>query len=181
MKKPFVLWALLFCIVALMIACNVNDPVVRQETTTSTSGTEPTSASETTQLSLPKYQPGSILLEDRENDDYHFIRKYRITYYRIWGEFTSLLTEEQLCDYHVWKKDFWQETNYGETQNKMFLAEFVERYNIPRDMFEQAVDQFIIHSNLDQFDVIPEEYEPPNADIIYTFDDEVINEYYRYE
>lgn len=131
--------------------------------------------------SLPQYQPGTILLEDQNYDDYDFERKYRITYYRIWGEFLNLITEEQVQDFYVWADETHKQTGYGATQNTMFLADFVKRYHISRTDFDQAVKEFSINSKLNQYDIIPEEYEPPNADIIYTFDDEIINEYYRYE
>ena len=96
----------------------------------------------------------------------------------IWGEFGDLLDEKQLEDFFAWSEQERVRTNYGRDQDEMFLVSFVKRYNIPREAFDEAVDKFIA-SNREW--VTEEEYEVPNADIIYTFDNEIINYYYRYE
>ena len=207
MKRMIACLMLFLCVSGFLLACSVNDPTdsiinrvpdpteaastipnAESDISDTTSHTthpneaNPTTAPSGTDFpSLPEYEPGSILLEDQNYDDYDFERKYRITYYRIWGEFLDLIAEEQVQDFYVWAEETHKQTGYGATQNTMFLADFVKRYHISRTDFDQAVNEFIINSNLDQYDIIPEEYEPPNADIIYTFDDEIINEYYRYE
>ena len=130
---------------------------------------------------LPEYQPGSIKLQDQESDDYSFERSYRITYYRIWGEFGNLLDEKQLEDFFAWSEQESVRTNYGRDRDEMFLVSFVKRYNIPREAFDEAVDKFIARNREWGCDMTEEEYEVPNADIIYTFDNEIINYYYRYE
>ncbi len=191
MKRAVLLMAIVVSLGIFTCACQQADGETGEITTTKpvTDATsdfwigEPqvTVPSVTDPSSLPEYHPGSILLEDQADDDYDFERKYRITYYRIWGEFLSLLTEEQLQDYYVWCDEAWEQIRNGETRNTMLLADVVKRYHISRTDFDQAVNEFIINWDLDQYDIIPEEYEPPNADIIYTFDNEIINHYYRYE
>ena len=207
MKRMIACLMLFLCVSGFLLACSVNDPTdsiinrvpdpteaastipnAESDISDTTSHTthpneaNPTTAPSGTDFpSLPEYEPGSILLEDQAYDDYDFERKYRITYYRIWGEFLSLLTEEQLQDYYVWCDEAWEQIRNGETRNTMLLADVVKRYHISRTDFDQAVNEFIINWDLDQYDIIPEEYEPPNADIIYTFDNEIINHYYRYE
>lgn len=128
---------------------------------------------------LPEYVPGSIKLEPQESDDYNFERKYRITYYRIWGEWLELLDDEQTKDCDEWFDRNSKETHFGEFQNEMLLVAFVKRYNIPREKFDEAAKKFA--AGLKESDAILEECEVPNADIIYTFDNEIINRYYRYE
>ena len=62
---------------------------------------------------------------------------------------------------------------------EMTTKAFVEYFNIPKKDFEKTIQEAIaIHIKLGQ-DISLELYELPNPDIIYTFDDEIINEYYR--
>lgn len=127
--------------------------------------------------SLPVYQPGSIILEDQDRDDYDFERKYRIAYYRIWGDFEDPLSKEELEDFYEWFDKKAKEEGYGEFQEEMSLVSFVKRYNITREEFDACVEKFK-EAHKDSLNY--EEYEVPNADIIYTFDNAIINEYYRY-
>ena len=127
---------------------------------------------------LPEYLPGSIELEDQSNDDYDFQRKYRIAYYRIWGEYMDLLDDEKKSDLYDWLEEESQKTNYGELMDEMLLVSFVKRYNITREEFDAATAKFAENVKNDTH---TEECEVPNGDIIYTFDNEIINHYYRYE
>ena len=128
-----------------------------------------------------EYQPGLIQLVAQKSDDYKFERKYRLIYYTIYGEFFALLDEEQSKDLGNWLKKSSEETNYGEFQEEMLLVTMVKRYNIPREEFDKAVEKFIANNEALDWDMKYEEYEVPNADIIYTFDNEIINRFYRYE
>ena len=130
---------------------------------------------------LPEYKAGLIKLEPQDQDDYAFIRKYRIAYYQIWGEFAELLSEEEYQDYMEWVDKKAKQDGHGEFQDEMLLVSFVKRYNIPREEFNQAVEKYIANSKAAKCDLSAEPYEVPNGDIIYTFDNEVINRYYRYE
>ena len=130
-------------------------------------------------VSLPEYKPGSVKLEPQDQDEFSFERKYRLAYYRIWGYFTACLTEEETADYMQWVDEYNKSTNYGETQEEMLLVTYIKRYNISRAEFDAAVEK--MQAEMPPEDgVIYEESEIPNGDIIYTFDNEVINRYYRY-
>ena len=63
----------------------------------------------------------------------------------------------------------------------MLLKTFVQRYDISREVFDAAIKKQVAFWIEMGWDMTVEEYEVPNGDIIYTFDDEIINEYYRYE
>ena len=63
----------------------------------------------------------------------------------------------------------------------MQLASYLKRYQIPREEFDKAAEKFIANGKAAGWDTTQEEYEVPNGDIIYTFDNEIINQYYRYE
>ena len=130
-------------------------------------------------VSLPEYKPGSVKLEPQDQDEFSFERKYRLAYYRIWGYFTACLTEEETADYMQWVDEYNKSTNYGETQEEMLLVTYIKRYNISRAEFDAVVEK--MQAEMPPEDgVIYEESEIPNGDIIYTFDNEVINRYYRY-
>lgn len=130
---------------------------------------------------LPEYKPGSIKLEPQDQDDYAFTRKYRIAYYQIGGEFMDLLSEDARQDFMNWADEESKKNGYGEHQNEMLLVSFVKRYNISRTDFDKAVKAYTDTRNKTGADLYAEENEVPNGDIIYTFDNEIINRYYRYE
>lgn len=188
MKKIVIFIAL----VAVMISagCEGDPPVGTQPsvvaTTAVTSTTSPPPSSTPTSPNvpsapaLPEYQPGSIILQDQEDDDYDFQRKYRITYYRVWGEYMALLNDEERVDAGNWFQQESEQTKYGELQEEMMLVSFIKRYNIKREEFDLATAEFEAYWGSKGY-TNWEEYEVPNGDIIYTFDNEIINYYYRYE
>ncbi len=194
MKNVIVWLTIVLCIfVVLFSACQSDTPDVslsQENLTSEEKGSESSqpihsnnssSESTSTTSTLPEYTAGSIKLEPQNQDDYAFNRKYRIAYYQIWGEFTELLSEEEYQDYMEWVDKKAKQEGYGEFQNEMLLVSFIKRYNIPREEFNQAVEKYIENSKAAKCDLSAEPYEVPNGDIIYTFDNEIINSYYRYE
>ena len=177
MKRCISLLAVLLCLLCVLLsACQPEtsdtpgDPTTGTPTTTTQQGKD-----------LPEYQPGSIKLAPLDWFEYSFDRQYRHTYYTIWGEFMELLSEEEMQDFYVWSEEGAKNVNYGETQEEMLLVSFVKRYDITREEFDSAVEKFIAFNQEMGWDMTGEEYEVPNGDIIYTFDNEIINHYYRYE
>ena len=126
-----------------------------------------------------EYQPGS--LELAHDNYFSFDRKYRIVYYTIDGCFFDLLTDAQWDDFGEWLEEEGEKTDHGATRNEMLLVSMVKRYNIPREEFDKAVENFVSFFNSMGWDMSHEASEVPNADVIYTFDNELINRYYRYE
>lgn len=187
MKKHYIMLTILLCFCYLLYGCsNLTANETPSPSISPTPLIDPSPKPSTNPAvtihpvygELPVYQPGSIILEDRNNDDYNFERKYRIAYYTIVGKFWGLLDEEELEDFYEWAEDSSEETNYGEHRDEMKLVSFVKRYNITREEFDSVVEKLIEEGGDSE---VHEEYEVPNADIIYTFDNEIINEYYRYE
>ncbi len=147
----------------------------------STDSNEPTNKTSSPADDLPEYQAGSIRLDAQDQDDYNFDRKYRVIYYQIKGEFSELLSEEEYQDYTNWVDEKSKADGYGEYQTEMLLVSFIKRYNITREEFDSAVEKYIANSKAIRADMMSETNEAPNGDIIYTFDNEIINRYYRYE
>lgn len=106
-------------------------------------------------------------------------KKYRIVYYRIWGEFYSPLSEDELTDYYKWVSSLKDKEENAKKQDEMLLVSFIKRYNITREEFDKCVEEFKKNKESMGFDLTEEEFEVPNADIIYTFDNDIINEYYK--
>ncbi len=177
MKKSIVWLTVALCMfVALFSACRSDTPKAPLS-----QGNSPFVGTDAATGTLPEYKAGSIKLEPQDQDDYAFNRKYRIAYYQIRGEFTELLSEEEYQDYMEWVDKKAKQDGYGEFQNEMLLVSFIKRYNIPREEFNQAVEKYIANTKAAAHDFSAEASEVPNGDIIYTFDNEVINRYYRYE
>ncbi len=171
MKKAIVWLTVFLCaFTVLLSACRPDAP-------DTPSSSEPSS----TESAPPEYQTGSIKLIPQDQDDFSFNRSYRLVYYQIQGEFAELLNEEEFADYMEWADQKAKEDGYGEFQNEMFLVSFIKRYNIPREKFDQAVAKYVAYCNDAGWDLSNEQNEAPNGDVIYTFDNEIINRYYRYE
>ena len=96
---------------------------------------------------------------------------YRSAYYNISGKFADLAENPDPWIYH-----------HGELpQSEMTLVTFVKDFNIPKKQFEEATRRYIEHNIKHDIEMTFEFFEPPNPDILYTFDNEIINAYYRRE
>ena len=109
-------------------------------------------------------------------------RKYRTCYYSVAYPFAELVG---IDEYWKWSEEYNVE-NPDDT-NEMVIKKFVQHFNISRENFDKAnlkhakiraegVDDFPVMSPKDYADQEPDEIY--NTDIIYTFNDEIINEYY---
>ncbi len=176
MKKPVCLILALLFLTMPLTACTIQRPAQAEGTPSVPIPSDPISSSDEPEEpipDLPKYVPGSIELQDQRYDDYPTERKYRIAYYRIAGEFLDLLSKEDLQRFYDWTHTL----EDPDLSNEMMMVAFVKQFNISREDFELAAERF---RKSNESATHMEEYEVPNADIIYTFDNEIINEYYRY-
>ncbi|MBQ3045882.1 MAG: hypothetical protein IJD49_08030 [Clostridia bacterium] len=110
------------------------------------------------------------------------LQKYRSIYYTIPSPFWDVVDENSRDDIYG---EYWEQP-YSKI-NIMRMRIFVEEYNVPREKFDAANAEWarIVKEKLYGSPVInPQDYanqefdEIYNADIIYTFDNEIINEYY---
>jgi hypothetical protein len=93
----------------------------------------------------------------------------------------NLLSDEQRADWWEFSEEDEKRTNYGEYQEEMVLVTMIKRYNIPKEAFQKVVNKCVQIGQKLGLDLMCERDEIPNADIIYTFDNEIINRFYRYE
>jgi len=103
-------------------------------------------------------------------------RQYRYIYYQL--ESTYYL----LADWHEANEFLgeYEKENPFETEiSEMILVTFIKHFQIPREDFEKAVAYQWDYQKRYGVDMTSERFELPNPDIIYTFDNDIINEYYR--
>lgn len=109
-------------------------------------------------------------------------RKYRACYYSVPYPFALLVGVDQYWKWH----EMYNNQNPDDT-NEMVIKKFVQYFDISREDFEKSnlafakiraegVDDYPVMNPKDYADQEPDEIY--NADIIYTFDDKTINDYY---
>jgi len=128
---------------------------------------------------LPQHIPGSVRLspevqfESLLGDRYPM--RFRAAFYHVSGGFIGLVDSDEASA--------WLQTVGNEAFEVMTLMRFVQHFNISREDFDAVVDRMrAIHENQNArgvIDINSEWYELPNADIIFTFDDDIIRYFYR--
>lgn len=110
-------------------------------------------------------------------------KEFRASYYDIPEMFQRLISDEE---YEAWRKDMY--ANGHDDFDEMVMVSFVKKFNISREDFDEANKDWAKTMQVlsgepltyNPYDY-PEQgyYELYNADIIYTFDNAKIDEYYR--
>jgi hypothetical protein len=126
---------------------------------------------------LPVYVDGAIpLVSEDEFEPVRYTRHYRRAYYTVLGEFLGLVPQNDL---EKWTTSYVANSSSNVEPTEMMLVSFVKHFNIPRAEFDKGVEALIHHWTSIGVANTNELHEIPNADIIYTFDNKIINEYYR--
>lgn len=112
-----------------------------------------------------------------------FLPKYRQIYYEGPTFLIDLVGREA---YGEWKSKVMtpdEENNIEPTE--MYIVSFIKYFEIPKDVFVRECEDKRLYTQMvhDEYgyDITKESYEIPNADILYTFDNEIINNYYLRE
>ena len=133
---------------------------------------------------LPYHVPGSIDLHSEHAfeglvAEHQFPMQFRAVFYRMTSDFMDLVPSEQITakDRYVWGDP---SVIAGET---MALMRFIQVHNISREDFDDVIEQILARRavsdailNINPYD---EWEELPNADIIFTFDNDIIRYFYR--
>ena len=144
--------------------------------------TEPSGKQETSFISTKETE--SDINSDEQNEGFGggiiTVQKYRSCYYSIPSTFVELVGRGV---YYEWINT----VDYTESAEKMIMLQFVQHFDITREQFDKA-NYKIAKIILEELDgrpcMSPKDYanqisdEIYNGDIIYTFDDAIINEYY---
>lgn len=166
MKKTLCLILLLALL--CLPACNKNQ--LSQEETTKTDSTT---------------EVVSECLSDETNDSggaFLTTRKYRVRYYSVPYQFILIVGRDK---YEEWYNEY--NLDNPDDTNEMVIKKFIQYFDISKENFEKANLEFakaiskgvICFPTMNPKDYADQEtYEIYNADIIYSFDDDIINEYY---
>jgi len=192
MKKIFT-GVLLVLLIASFAACDFKgeeegapEPATANtmENTTIEEGYSVTEA--TSHIALPVYQPGSVNLKPKgyweEEFDLPYEVEYRICYYSLpgWVEDLGNAIDPGAGDFATNEIAEKRDPN---GPSEMTIVTYLKRVPIPKDVFEAELKKYIeIEKEIALLigdDPADEFHELPNADIIYTFDNDIINEYYR--
>jgi len=122
---------------------------------------------------IPVYVPGSINLDNSIGDDFSFTPTKRRAYYLIPSAVIELVPEGTIEELFEKDKDILAE------RQEMALVTLIKYCNISEKDFKRAIVKELAQKIAVGIDITQEEYELPNADIIYTFDNVLINYYYR--
>lgn len=160
-----------------------------------------TNKQETDESTTKEFVP---LPNDAGGDIDNYIDPYKTKYRRIYYTngssglntfFVNLVSDEE---YTAWMNQYYEKYPTGDGMfregekivepTRMKIVDFVIYFDIPRDVFEEANNTWC-HSRMIKWGDVPvmnpkdykeqEEFEVYNVDIIYTFDDEIINAYYE--
>jgi len=184
MKRAF------FAILVVLILANVFSACTNDDPSLKTTGGITTE--EITSVHWPSYAPKDIyLLPDEEAAAFvsdFFTPKYRLCYYGISGHIEELIDMEKRIE----AGKMMQERRYGTGQfieaDEMDTVTYIKYCEISKEDFIAALEKnkqhtlgLVASGFWPEFDFDDERWELPNADIIYTFDNEIINAYYRRE
>ena len=200
MKKSVAILICIICIFSLLVGCtHINYanttilPSTSNDITDKSKNTlldiEPTEIStvkqpdntvEFTTLQTEPVGGGEDGLEGMKAD------KYRYNYYRVTSDYIDIVGSEA---YSNWVKS--NPIYKTKKLDEMLMVSFIKHFNITREQFDEAsqkrlelFEEFNMEPNFppyeyeENYNYEKELYEIYNADIIYTFDNELINEYY---
>ena len=136
-------------------------------------------------LHLPRHVPGSILLDDPAGPATGLPRTHRHAFYMMYGEFDDLVEDEEMSEWFFEFMDYFRtKRDAGEPLPSHFMH-FVQHFDISREAFDEAVElqreRFLYEIERWDRDANSEVFELPNADIIFTFNEDIIRYFYRRE
>ena len=137
---------------------------------------------------LPKFEAGEMKVytaEEALEIHPHYVTEppeYRAVYYWLPSSIQSyLVSREEAREWHV-RYDLPNEALHSAPQ-EMTTVSFIKYFKIPKEEFikacEATAERHQTLKNEYGYDITDEGYEIPNADVLYTFDNDIINDYYR--
>jgi len=184
MKK---LWLALLIFLLALGACNIVDPS-EQTSAPTTPISSRTETSEVTTVEWPTYMPEDISIAESGDlylDEWNTAAKYRKIYYdtNITAWIVSRDDPKMAEILAIIEKDHHSTDRFAE-RDEMNLVTIIKWCDISKEDFIEAIEkQKLLRLDYNEWEVNFEDefWEMPNPDIIYTFDNEVINAYYRRE
>ena len=177
------IWIFLVVLLLTFGACNImQEPELEVSVTTT---------EENTSIEWPTFAPKDIRLDPSvclPLDDWGTVGKYRTAYYGISWWINSCADKTKLAEIsdQLNQRHYDTEDGYGffET-DEMDLVAVIKYCEIPKEDFlialEDGMRWALTLRDYDDIAFDKEDAEFPNLGIIYTFDNEIINAYYRRE
>lgn len=136
---------------------------------------------------IPTFVKGDMLIYDPDEiiEQYPYGTTYTPIYRDIYYRAPSFLIDlVDRAEYDEWYNKVVQPDKENNTEPKeMYTVSFVKYFHITKEDFEQACERkkqwFEKLRDENGDDISDELHEIHNADIIYTFDNEIINNYYK--
>ncbi len=179
--KKYLSVLLIICLCFVFVACKNNTKI--DDITLNYLAETSEKQSENNSINIEK---GTIITETTKDLEYGgadlLPRKYRNNYYSIPASFIKIVGKPS---FEEWE-DAYLAKNYPDNSNEMVMVAYVKAFNISKEDFERAnlnyarfIDEHYSHICLNPQDYADQEMqEIYNADIIYTFDNKIINDYY---
>ncbi|MDR1805600.1 MAG: hypothetical protein LBQ80_02360 [Clostridium sp.] len=194
-KKILIAFISIIVILLMLTSCDMfatTEAEPSQLTETSSLGATIFTPTTVPTTPLPTYTPGSVSLlspeEVKKQYDVTYEMKFRKCYYTIPGWIETDIPDEIVSakDIREYNDRYFVDNPDAGTDYVMPLKRIIEHFKIPKEEIEKCIEAekqayLDLISDGYSIDLNSEEYELPNADIIYTFDDEIINDYYRRE
>jgi len=178
---------ILVVIVLTFCACEVTEQNSGQETTQTMPATQSMSSTKRTTVwktnpdtGLQEYVSGNVILDPGSEYDQGFKASYRQIYYYVEFSYMDFLGIDQ-NEAGVFLQVLGESRNWEEPE-EMAVVSLIKHFNIPKEKFTELVireEKRLENLATAGIDIDIEEFELPNPDIIYTFDNDIINEYYR--
>ena len=170
----FVLLGLIIFLCVAFTSCN---PISIEADSTTTN----ISATQADDFDPPIFTPPNDIVQIEENDieaPLPYERQYRYNYYRLDSIYYGTVDYNELIQF---SEKHLESIPFEVEISEMTLFTFIKYFDIQKDKFEKAVVQDWQQKKEWGFDMAQEGNELPNPDILYTFDNEIINAYYRRE
>ena len=172
--KKIIIITLFFAFIFSLTACakkpNETNTTI-QQTTNATTTIE-------TEITLPNYPDPKVIKLNPHGHPGEM--DYEPTYRFVYGIIPYDLVEYVGSDeFEEWEKTM--EYSPVKESHEMSIAKLAKDFNIPKEDFVEIYKEDVERYLKNGWGIYVEEDELPNPDIIYTFDNEVINAYYRRE
>ncbi|MCD7828084.1 MAG: hypothetical protein LUG85_06070 [Clostridiales bacterium] len=114
-----------------------------------------------------------------EFQSFNYDRQYRLLYYSC-SVMYGILSEQERSQ---WLEIYNENDMYSVEPQEPALITFIEYFDISQEEFDAEIERIKAEREMqgDSFDYYTEAGELPDSDIIYTFDNDVIKEYCKYE
>jgi len=177
MKRIFLI-ALTAALLAGCAACGQAETQVPTETTTAMQHTTQAPMTTEIEITLPNYPDPKVIKPDPNG--YQGEVDYEPTYRAIYGLIPYFLVEYVGSEeFEEWEKNIVHSP--VEERHEMLIAKMAKDFNIPKEDFVEIYRRDVERHLRNGWSIYNEADEIPNANIIYTFDNEIINAYYRRE